>query len=92
MGKEVKMNFRTQEEIEQILKKQDELRFLHRAYLEREVDQRKSVELRKKAFVAEIQEKYGEFEGFTDYDLGEMNGISKALRWVRGENIYPEEM
>ena len=86
------MNFRTQEEIEQILKKQDELRFLHRAYLEREGDQRKSVELRKKAFVAEIQEKYGEFEGFTDYDLGEMNGISKALRWVRGENIYPEEM
>ena len=45
-----------------------------------------------KARVAEIQEKHGAFEGFTDYDLGEMDGITKALRWVRGENIFPDEM
>ena len=86
------MNFRTQEEIEEILKKQDQLRFLHRAYMERGIYEMKSAELRMKAYVAEIQEKYGEFEGFTDYDLGEMNGISKALRWVRGDNIFPEEL
>lgn len=86
------MNFRTQVEIEEIINKQDELRFLHRAYLERGGYKKKSAELHMKARLAEIQEKHGAFEGFTDYDLGEMDGITKALRWVRGENIFPDEI
>jgi hypothetical protein len=84
------MNFRENEEIDAVLKKQNELKCLHRYYITRKVEAKKSVDLKKKALAAEIEEKYGEFKGFTDYDLGRMEGISNALKWVRREEIYEE--
>lgn len=84
------MNFRDHEEIDAVLKKQHELECLHRYHISPKVEAKKSVELKKKALAAEIEEKYGQFKGFTDCDLGRMDGIKTALKWVRHEEVFDE--
>ena len=84
------MNFRNHEEIDAVVKKQHELECLHRYHMTRRVETRKSTDLKKKALAAEIEEKYGQFRGFTDWDLGRMDGIKTALKWVRHEETFDD--